>query len=234
MFRKICYFTAVPNKLDQKVPFCCGFSWRKTFHSIRKLYLGRLWDSWDGRCGKLQMIGQKHNHSIVFLIVDFNARQHVRTFFPRQLFKPPQISRSDCALARWQNNMLTHWSHVVDPLIALSPLYCRTTLANSTRSKYRSICAKSDVPFDCIMTSGCLSIFSCPQTKIRLLEVSFHLLFRTGLALSHSSSDQTSLSAPWTYLFEWWLIRALRAAHNVHEAGWRQLKGKFFLEQLVK
>jgi len=26
MFRKICYFTAVPNKLDQKVPFCCGFS----------------------------------------------------------------------------------------------------------------------------------------------------------------------------------------------------------------
>ena len=34
---------------------------------------------------------------------------------PSQLANPPQISRSDCARPRWQNNIATNWPQQVNP-----------------------------------------------------------------------------------------------------------------------
>src|SRR4249919_861271 len=58
---------------------------------------------------------------------------------PSQLFKPPSISRSECARPNWQNIMATNWLQLDSPFEAYSDLVCLTIRSKSMRGINLSI-----------------------------------------------------------------------------------------------
>src|SRR5436190_12421924 len=52
---------------------------------------------------------------------------------PSQLFKPPSISRSECARPSWQNSIATHCAQLDSPLAAYSAPVFFTSASNSRR-----------------------------------------------------------------------------------------------------